>query len=92
MRSAKIALPYFQRIASFSVSINLFTFGEHFRVQNTPYKPFQQCVHDSSGKAPPSETLLPETSPRFKSFDEILCSALRKTISFAQEGAKTDLF
>ena len=28
----------------------------------------------------------------FKNFDEFLCSTLRKTISFAQEGAKTDLF
>ena len=72
---------------------NLFTFGEHFRVQNTPCHPFQQCFHDSSGKAPPSGNLLPEKSPRFlKNFDEFLCSTLRKPISFAQEGAKTDLF
>ena len=89
MRSAKIAWPYFQRIASFSVSINLFTFGEHFWVQNTPCNPFQQCFHESSGKAPPSENLLPERSPRFKSFDEILCSTLRKNHKFCPGGSES---
>ena len=43
-------------------------------------------------KLPPLKIFCPRKVHVFKSFDEILCSTLRKTISFAQEGAKTDLF
>ena len=43
-------------------------------------------------KLPPLGICYPRKVHVFKNFDEFLCSTLRKTISFAQEGAKTDLF
>ena len=43
-------------------------------------------------KLPPLGICYPRKVNVFKNFDEFLCSTLRKTISFAQEGAKTDLF
>ena len=88
MRSAKIAWPYFQRMSCYlRVVLCLNKFIYFWRALSSP-KYSLSSFHDSSGKAPPSGNLLPEKSPRFKSFDEILCSTLRKNHKFCSGGSE----